>query len=453
MTMRAYLLNFLLLSFLSSACTIILNDDPEDLDNCEDDCNTGAYYYNSFSVETITLEDLQSQIDVLSPLPFEETGKLYFYDNSLFVNESKTGLHVLNVTDPSALEKNHFIHFPGNIDISIQDNSLYADLYSALVRLDISDLANNQIKVQEVKTGVFDYNPYQVAWEMIEAYEVDNNYYSQLEYEELNKIEGLGETVFISGVVYNGVECSCNYIYYDDRPFLEFATADVTTTSPPSGEVGQGGSLARFMIVDDYLYGLTHNAIKIFRINNDGSLSNWSSVSVDWGIETLYRLDNYLFIGATSGMFIYDLEDPGNPTFISEYEHFRACDPVVAEDNYAYVTLRSTNQWCANDINQLQIIDISNIFEPEQVGTYNMFAPYGLAVRGNTVWVCDSASGIKILDVSDKSNPQVLHFIEDHDARDIILRNNIAYVVTALGIVIYDVTNMEAPVELGLLQL
>lgn len=443
-----------LLVLLSLAsCTITWGDDeePNKDKDCEKSCENGVYYYNSFSVETFTLEELKSQIAVASAREYDETGKLYFYNNTLFVNESNEGVHILDVGNPSAVEKSSFLALPGNIDISIQNDVLYADLYSALVQIDIAGLSENTVTVLDTKTNVFDYDPYQAAWELIQEYEVDNDYYSQLEYEELNKIEGLGETVFVSGVVYNGVECECNYLYYRDVAVLE-SSADLAT-APNGAAVGQGGSLARFMVVDNYMYGLTHRAIKIFRINDNGTLSNWSTVGVEWGIETLYRLNDLLFIGSNTGMFIYDIEDPGNPTFVSEYEHLRACDPVVAEGDYAYVTLRSTNEWCANNVNQLQIIDIIDIFEPTQVGVYNMFAPYGLAVRGDYVWVCDAESGIKIVDVSDKANPTVVHFIEGYDARDVILIDTTAYVVTTSGIVIYDVSTFDSPVQVGIQEL
>ena len=82
-----------------------------------------------------------------------------------------------------------------------------------------------------------------------------------------------------------------------------------------------------------------------------------------------------------------------------------------------------------------------------------MFAPYGLAVRGDRVWVCDAGSGIKIVDVSDKTTPVVVRFIEGYDARDIILRNETAYVVTTDGGVIYDIYDIDNPVELGIQQL
>ena len=439
------------LMWLCTACTVTWGDDSKSDEDCDKSCDNGVYYYNSFSVETITLEEIQNQIRVVAPQSYRETGKLYFYNHTIFVNEKEAGVHVLDVSEPSAIQKNSFIQLPGNIDITIQNNTLYADVYSALVRLDITELGADQVAVEEVKTGVFDYDPNQVAWKFIENYEVDNDYYDQLDYESLNQIKGLGVTVFISGVVYDGVKCNCDYILYNDIASAESSTD--ATSSPRNDGTGQGGSLARFAIIDGFMYGLTQQAIKIFKINDDGSLSNWSSVAVAWGIETLYRLDDYLFIGSVSGMFIYDISDPGNPRFNSEYEHFRACDPVVAEGNFAYVTLRSTNEWCANDVNQLQIVDISNVFEPQQISTYAMNAPYGLAVRGDYVLVCDSGSGIKILEVSDKESPRVVHFIEGYDARDVILRDTIAYIVTTTGIVIYDVSDMEAPVLLGEQQL
>jgi len=57
------------------------------------------------------------------------------------------------------------------------------------------------------------------------------------------------------------------------------------------------------------------------------------------------------------------------------------------------------------------------------------------------------------VDVSDKTNPRVVRFIEDYDARDVILLNNTAYVVTTAGIVIYDVTDFDNPVALGVQEL
>ena len=444
-------LRYFCMAFLTlvTACEINYYDDlDDDRINCEERCEYGVYYYNSYSVETISLEALKNQIRVEDPKPYEATGKFYFYNDLLFVNEPQKGLHVLDVSDPSNIQKIKFIRLPGNIEISIRNGKMYADLYSAVVTIDISDLANNRVEVEGANTGIFDYYTYQEAWKYVEDHNPRNDRPKQLEYEEINAIEGLGETVFISGIRYNGVRCACDYwVMYEDGGMFN---AEVANDSAGAGnQTGTGGSLARFKVIDNYLYTLNNQAIKIFRFDNSGALQNWSTVNVDWGIETLYRLEDLLFIGSMSGMYIYDIEDPGNPLFISEYEHFRACDPVVAEGDYAYVTLRNTNQWCAGDVNQLQIIDVTDLRSPTLLSIYNMNAPYGLAVRGDRVLVCDASSGLKIIDVSDKTRPTVAGFVGNIDARDIILIGNTAYVVTTNGVMIYDVMDIDNPRPIG----
>ncbi|MGB0256950.1 MAG: hypothetical protein ACPF9N_06975, partial [Flavobacteriaceae bacterium] len=60
---------------------------------------------------------------------------------------------------------------------------------------------------------------------------------------------------------------------------------------------------------------------------------------------------------------------------------------------------------------------------------------------------------IKIVDVSDKTNPRVVQFLEGFDARDVILLENKAYVVTTSGIVVYDVTDFDNPLQVGVQEL
>jgi hypothetical protein len=127
---RIVLFQSFLLFFLTASCTITFNDDElETKLDCEERCDNGVSYFNSFSVETITLEELKAKIGVETTIPYKETGKLYFYNNRLFVNQPKVGVHVLDVSNPANMQKTKFIRHPGNIDISIQKDILYADLY------------------------------------------------------------------------------------------------------------------------------------------------------------------------------------------------------------------------------------------------------------------------------------------------------------------------------------
>ena len=58
-------------------------------------------------------------------------------------------------------------------------------------------------------------------------------------------------------------------------------------------------------------------------------------------------------------MYIFNVASPENPQFVSVYSHVVSCDPVVAEGNYAYVTLRSGTN-CNRGLNVLDVVDIKD---------------------------------------------------------------------------------------------
>lgn len=82
------------------------------------------------------------EIVVKEPVIMEKLGKIYYKDGLLYVNEKFKGIHVIDNTDPSNPVKLKFIQIPANKDIAIKGNRLYADNYTDLVTLDITDLEN-----------------------------------------------------------------------------------------------------------------------------------------------------------------------------------------------------------------------------------------------------------------------------------------------------------------------
>lgn len=94
-------------------------------------------------------EEIQD-IKTLSPKAVENPGKIYVYQNYLFINEVGKGVHVINNVNPANPQNLSFINIEGNVDISIKDNVLYADNYADLVALDIRNIENivvlNRIK-------------------------------------------------------------------------------------------------------------------------------------------------------------------------------------------------------------------------------------------------------------------------------------------------------------------
>lgn len=179
---------------------------------------------------------------------------------------------------------------------------------------------------------------------------------------------------------------------------------------------GKAGSLARFAIVGDNLYTVTQTEVKIFDITTASNPTYKVDQPIGFGIETIFPLGNTLFLGSETGMYIYDISNPLAPKMISQYQHILSCDPVVANENYAYVTLSSGETRCWRGLTQLEVIDIRNKKQPQVAKVYPMTNPKGLALSGNDLFICDDK--VKWFDATDNVNlvPKGVINVKAHDA-------------------------------------
>jgi hypothetical protein len=212
---------------------------------------------------------------------------------------------------------------------------------------------------------------------------------------------------------------------------------------------GLGGSFARFTIHSDFLYIVDIGTLHVFDINNLRTPIEVSSVNLGWGIETIFPYHNKLFIGSNTGMQIFDNSDPKNPTFLSAFTHALACDPVVVQDDIAYITLRTGN-WCFGIDNQLDVVDIKNIENPRLIKTYPMEHPHGLAIDRDVLFLCEGKHGLKVFDVSNKQSidQNLLTHLTNIHAYDAIAIDSHLILVGDNGIYQYDYAN---PADLKLL--
>lgn len=336
---------------------------------------------------TVSLEEFRAEPDIIGPQPINKSGKIYAYANFIFVNEPYKGIHIIDNTNPQAPLKTGFITIAGNVDISVKDNYLYADSLQDLIVLDISDLNNIQ-QVSRLE-GVLQDN---IAWP-VEAEIVDATGWNS-ESEILVGWEVVSERRLISETE--------TEIWRGGLAFAEMASAD--------GGTGQGGSMARFKIVGQYLYAVDSHFINVFDISDLETPQVLDDVFAGFDIETIFNQGDRLFLGSMSGMYIYDITNPATPQYISEFQHGTACDPVVVDENYAYVTLRGGNG-CGATESGLYIVDISDIEQPELIKSYPLNGPYGLGVKGSQLFVCDGDSGLRVFDKSDVMDlREVSHF-------------------------------------------
>jgi hypothetical protein len=213
---------------------------------------------------------------------------------------------------------------------------------------------------------------------------------------------------------------------------------------------GQGGSMARFAVVGNYLYTVDKETLKVFNITNPAEPVYKGDVPVGFGIETIYPFKDKLFIGSTSSVHIFIIDDPAHPRKLSEAisaDVIRRCDPVVAKDMVAYATLRS-NGPCGGTGSILAVYDIQNITRPVQKAAIPISEPYGLGYSGNTLYVCDRQRGLVLYDITSAYNPVFIKNLTDGEYIDVIPYDNVLICWVSAGMILYDITDAADPVRL-----
>ena len=338
----------------------------------------------------------RSSVEVIAPKTIEEPGKIYVYQDYIFVSDVHSGIHIIDNSDPKSPKAIKFIQIPGNEDISVKDNFLYADSATDLVIFDISDI--NNVSIIEQLEDVFNVYNYDIP---VEAEAVD---YGKFDFDD-DIIVGWTLTTERRKKVDNTID-----IALDDGVVLS-AGAESTT--------GTGGSLARFQIVDNYLYTVGNYEMAIFNIQNLAEPVLTNTQYAGWNIETMFQAEGYLYLGSTNGMYIYNLVNPSSPEFVSDFKHWEGCDPVVVDGDYAYLTLRGGNL-CGQLESVLEVIDISDKTNPTLAARYNLENPYGLGIKNDMLYVCDGTAGLKLFERETSEDLRLVNSLKDIQAKDVI---------------------------------
>lgn len=366
-------------------------------------CNDDDIQYETVNVaipQVMSKAEFRNSVEILPSQTIDEAGKIYVYQDYIFVNDEFKGVHIIDNSNPASPQQISSIKIPGNVDISIKDNYLFADSSIDLLVFDISNI--NNIQMVERLEDVFSYYNYQIP--------VGTDVAEFGDYNPENDVIVGWELVQQQREVVN------------DDAVLE------TFNGGASGDVGTGGSLARFQIVDNYLYTVGVSEMSIFNIENLAQPNLVTTQYSGWNIETMFHADGYLYLGGSNGMYIYSLENAANPSYVSEFIHWEGCDPVVVDGDYAYLTLRGGNE-CGQQESVLEVIDISDKTYPTLVATYFLDNPYGLGFKGNSLYVCDGTSGLKVYDKTDPIQLQLSQTFIDLQAKDVVPMDDVLIMI------------------------
>jgi hypothetical protein len=308
-----------------------------------------------------------------------------------------------------------------NEDVAVKDHVLYADCGVDMLLIDISN--PNNVSLINYIPNAFPSKQYQYG------YQVDST------------------RVIVDWIIKDTI---VDENYYGNNIWLEGDY--VTLQSSYSGNSGSGtqgisSSMARFTIMNNYLYAVSTSTLYCYDISSAEQPVRKSQNNIGWNVETIYPYAGYLLIGSQTGMYIFSVSNPENPQQLSVYTHVNVCDPVIADNNYAYVTLRSGTS-CQGFSNQLEVLNIQNPGSPQLLYTLPLTNPHGLAKDGNCLLICDGSAGLRRLDAANPQTPAVKYTYAMPATYDVIMWNGVAYVSAEDGLYLFDYTTDASSLSL-----
>lgn len=310
-----------------------------------------------------------------------EDGKIYVTSQYLFYIAQESGIHIFDNSNPESPQNIAFIEIPGVHDIAIKNNFLYADNYVDLVVFDIANL--NQIQQIQTLENVI-------------------NFYAEFFTEEYDGFDYSSYENWTQNNIVTGYRIERRASIPENYEYLADGENGV-----PGMSNGTGGSYAKFQINNNALYTTDSWRINVFDITTPDNTSFVNYYLPEGWVgqfETMYKLKNFLFIGSTQGMAVFDATNEFNLHYVSDFSHATGCDPVVANEDFVYLTIRGGNTCGAVD-SQVNVINIQDITAPYLMSSYLLDEPYGLGIHYQTIYVGTGENGLKIFDAS---NPEQL---------------------------------------------
>lgn len=204
-----------------------------------------------------------------------------------------------------------------------------------------------------------------------------------------------------------------------------------TDSASTGSSSGVGGSTARFVIQNDHLIVVEDNSIRSFNIE-DAMNPRLVDQSFTTGprLETLFPYgEDLVLIGTNQGAIITKITSDGFIDGLSFASHFTSRDPVVAADGIMYVTIRPEDNSAGivdgsgvlsnSGSNRLIVFDVSDVENPIELVQKRIENPSGLSIAGDRLYVCFTG-GLRIYDVTDSSDPQVVTDYADFPCNDVI---------------------------------
>ena len=98
---------------------------------------------------------------------------------------------------------------------------------------------------------------------------------------------------------------------------------------------------------------------------------------------------------------------------------------------------------CGGFENQLDIVDISNLNQPELIRTHDMVNPHGLDIDNGTLFICDGEAGLKIYNANDPQDLESIAHYRNIEVTDVFTVDNKLFAIGSDGFRLYDYSDLN----------
>ncbi len=396
------------------------------------------YVEDSNRVRILNVSDVTSIVQ-LDDVYFSGLDNFYYSNDFLYITDS-VGIYIYNTTLPDTpiLVSLFALNFTGgDADLLLKGNYL---LVNNVVTIEMFDISNKNAPLYYTTyKDIFTSSDFQIVgdniylWDDLSMEILDSSDLTAISVIWLDQFNGYAKDVFLDG----------DFAFIADGSNLQIM--DITDFNNPV-EVGQffdeNGAFTDVYVNNGFAYLLEDGlGLRIVDISDPANPIERGNLTLPGDFQRLCANDEYVFVAnGVAGLSIIDVYYPGYPQLSLLYDEVGSVYDVALMGNNLFLATGS----------YLQIVDISNPYEPEAIANYTRATSFytSLVVSENYIYAVSFFEGFDIIDIAtDITIPaKVGQYFTNQFPMDICVEGDYIYLLDGLfGHSLFDAFNIAHP--------
>lgn len=383
-------------------------------------CDKEKCGYSDFQInEPIFMpeDEFRNSLAITVAQPIGETGTICSYDGYIFLSNPEKGIHIIDNRDPKAPQNVAYINLLGNQDIYIKNQTLYANAFVDFVWFDISNPATPEWK------GRLE-NAFPDALPMI-----DNNFI--IDHDMVFGKENTGKGIVVGWKVETKrVKAPCDDVHYNTYvgPFAKSTTLPI------------------FAEYRDLLFVNTFNSLYTIRLSEKEPTKNDEVANSYFFCESIFTYKDFLFLRSPTSTYITPSKLPINHDQIVYTNNINLESYIDISNDLLFSTYTQHKYLSSvhSQTHQLLVYDISNGNISDEIASYALTSPKGLAIENEILFICDD--GLKVFQVQQTGELTIdllTHYKTIHGGKPTFLGKNTLLLIADDGLYQYDYSNLK----------